>query len=655
MAILFSRRARLGATLISLAFLANCSPPPPVGLPPAPPPQDAVTSTHKPEQYGDQSGLLGGPAATTDVAPPTPSDGLIHNRRPDGVEVVSMPAIANPVAKATARHGHSHPSSAPQTKPQGKVGTSPMGAKPTAPHVSLQKPQARPVLQPAPLPKVIAPKVQAAKPVAVPPAVKLAAPKVETQKAPTPSIPDSLRMVPALAPTDARLAGLQSELLPDLAQGARFVVADGVAKGQAGPVTLTFPKALESQIRAKAARHGLGRPSRQINLTAKLSGTGYQIVPDTAQTIELSADKDTVFTWQVTPQPVARTPLHADLSASLVGAASPLALPLAGLEPKDAINPALAAVPPVKKGFHFQKAFHFQMPHLPVGISKPVGAVALLLAALGLLAYAARRSHDSQREADRRRREDNSSFSGMQLAERNNAPTDVHPPVIDEAAADVVDSDVADAPEEVATVEEVAALEDHAQAVEAEPAAVEEVTEAVDAPEEVAPVEEVAALEEHAQTLEAEPHVADDVAEVAAAAEEVAPTEEVAALEEQAQAPEAEPHVADDVAEVATAAEEVAPTEEVAALEAHAHAPEAEPHVADDVAEVAQAVEEVAPAEEVAALESPASEGEPPVSAPAAEDAELAEAEDGGSIAKMIADAVSDLREHADKEKELTS
>ncbi len=649
MAILFSRRARLGATLISLAFLANCSPPPPVGLPPAPPPQDAVTSTHKPEQYGDQSGLLGGPAATTDVAPPTPSDGLIHNRRPDGVEVVSMPAIANPVAKATARHGHSHPSSAPQTKPQGKVGASPMGAKPAAPHVSLQKPQARPVLQSAPLPKVIAPKVQAAKPVAVPPAVKLAAPKVETQKAPTPSIPDSLRMVPALAPTDARLAGLQSELLPDLAQGARFVVADGVAKGQAGPVTLTFPKALESQIRAKAARHGLGRPSRQINLTAKLSGTGYQIVPDTAQTIELSADKDTVFTWQVTPQPVARTPLHADLSASLVGAASPLALPLAGLEPKDAVNPALAAVPPAKK------AFHFQMPHLPVGISKPVGAVALLLAALGLLAYAARRSHDSQREADRRRREDNSSFSGMQLAERNNAPTDVHPPVIDEAAADVVDSDVADAPEEVATVEEVAALEDHAQAVEAEPAAVEEVTEAVDAPEEVAPVEEVAALEEHAQTLEAEPHVADDVAEVAAAAEEVAPTEEVAALEEQAQAPEAEPHVADDVAEVATASEEVAPTEEVAALEAHAHAPEAEPHVADDVAEVAQAVEEVAPAEEVAALESPASEGEPPVSAPAAEDAELAEPEDGGSIAKMIADAVSDLREHADKEKELTS
>ena len=668
MAILFSRNARLGASLISLTFLANCSPPPPVGMPPAPPPQDSATYNHKPEQYGDQSGLMGGPSATADVTPPTPTDGLIHTRRADGVEVVSMPAIANPVSKAAERRDRPRRNSTPHSGTAGKTHTAPQAARPAAPRLSPPTSVARPVLKPAPMPKVIAPVVQAAKPVVVPPVAKMAAPKVESPKTPAAALPDSLRMVPALASTDPRLAGLQSDILPDLAQSARFVVADGVAKGQAGPVTLTFPKALYSQIRTKAARHGLARSTRQINLAAKLSGTGYQIVPDIAQTIELSADKDTVFTWQVTPQPMARTPLHADLTASLLGVAPPLSLPLAGLEPKDRINPALAAVPPTKKPFQFQmphlsldvlkpagaavpptkKPFQFQMPHLSLDVLKPAGAVAFLLAALGLLAFAARRSNDSQRDAERRRRENNSSFSGAPLADLETAVVDEHPPLVEEP------SEAVDAPEEVAHAEPVVALEDHAHALEAEPHVADEVEEAAEAAEEVAPTEEVAALGDDAHALEAEPHVADDVAEVAEAAEEGTPTEEVAALEDHAHALEAEPHVADDVAEVAEAAEEGAPTEEVAVLEDHAHALEAEPHVADDVAEVAEVSEEIAPTEEVSALESPSSDGEPPISTPPAEDTEIAAHEDGGSIAKMIADAVSDLREHADKEKELT-
>ena len=167
MAILFSRKARLGASLISLTFLANCSPPPPVGMPPAPPPQDSATSNHKPEQYGDQSGLMGGPAATADVAPPTPTDGLIHTRRTDGVEVVSMPAIANPVSKAAERRDRPRRNSTPHSGTAGKTHTAPQAAKPAAPRLSPPTSVARPVLKPAPMPKVIAPTVQAAKPVVV--------------------------------------------------------------------------------------------------------------------------------------------------------------------------------------------------------------------------------------------------------------------------------------------------------------------------------------------------------------------------------------------------------------------------------------------------------------------------------------------------------
>ena len=421
------RGVQLGASLMVLGFLASCSPPPPVDMPAAPPPHDSGARNDDHGRSDDQSGLLGGPANGPDAVT-TSRTGPIRTHRSDGVEVITNRPIANPgetafggrsgrnyapdprthmasehEAHAAARHAPmSHPAGRPAQRVAAPVVARPIIAHPAAPRIVAPLP----VIKPAPTPQVAAPPVAPAKPVVVPSAVKLEAPKVDAPKvvAAAAAAAQGVRMIPALASTDPRLAGLQSDVLPALTEGAKFVVADGVAKGEAGPVTLTLPASLYGDVRAKAARHGLDRFAQQTNVTATLTGTGYQIVPDAAQTVELSADKDAVFTWQVTPQPVARTPLHADLAASLVGGSTTLALPLAGLEPMGATASGEAADLSGKK--------QFTLPGLSPGASKSVVAAGLLMVGLAFLAFAARRSNEGQREEERRRRQrDSMMFS----------------------------------------------------------------------------------------------------------------------------------------------------------------------------------------------------------------------------------------------------
>ncbi|OYU70684.1 MAG: hypothetical protein CFE28_12190 [Alphaproteobacteria bacterium PA2] len=448
---------RLSVSLIALSFLANCSPPPPVDLPAAPPVRDGADNGQSPDASGDRSGLLGGPVAGPDAVTSSKADKLIRTMRPDGVEVITNRPIANPGETAYGRRGVRHHAAAPTPRmapehvahaaaPRVAARPAPVArpvVRPAAP--TMVRPAAPKVLVPAPVikpaqaPQVIAPPVIAAKPFVVPPAVKLAAPKVDAPKVDPAKVAvaaaaaaQGVRMIPALASTDPRLAGLQSDLLPTLTDGAKFVVDPGIAKGQAGPVSLTLPATLFSDIRDKAARHGLDRFAQQTSVTATLTGTGYEVIPASPLTNELSKDKATVFTWQVAPQPVARTPLHVDLAASLTGGSTTLALPLAGLEPKGAAVAGEAADLSGKK--------QFLLPGLSAGASKSVVAAGLLMVGIAFLAFAARRSNDSQREEERRRRQRDAMMFNAPAPAPEPTPAPAPAPIITPPAPSVAPS-----------------------------------------------------------------------------------------------------------------------------------------------------------------------------------------------------------------------
>jgi hypothetical protein len=91
---------------------------------------------------------------------------------------------------------------------------------------------------------------------------------------------------------------------------------------QPADVTLTIPAEFAQTLRDAAAKNDLNDAATSANLTAVLSGDGYAITPDTAQSRPLTAGQPTEFQWTVTPQPGERGPLHADIGADLLGAGS---------------------------------------------------------------------------------------------------------------------------------------------------------------------------------------------------------------------------------------------------------------------------------------------------------------------------------------------
>src|SRR5205085_8661210 len=91
---------------------------------------------------------------------------------------------------------------------------------------------------------------------------------------------------------------------------------------QAAEVTLTIPAEFAQTLRDEAAKNDLADAATSANLTAVLSGDGYSITPDTAQSRPLTAGQATEFRWAVTAQQGEHGPLHADIGAELLGAGS---------------------------------------------------------------------------------------------------------------------------------------------------------------------------------------------------------------------------------------------------------------------------------------------------------------------------------------------
>ena len=202
-----------------------------------------------------------------------------------------------------------------------------------------------------------------------------------------------------------RLSQLQGALAGAVAAQSSLSVADDLAAGKPGPVTLSIPAQVIDQLHAQARNLDLSEAASRLDVRAVLSGDGYVITPATSQSAKPVPGQPVTFTWQVQPQPGA-TPgmLQVQAAAELRGAGALKTLPLLSLE-KPVTTPA-AAAPARQEGP--LESLNDKLGSLDVpGLGKLPGIsllamLLLILVAVALVAAAHR--HSAERERERRRR-----------------------------------------------------------------------------------------------------------------------------------------------------------------------------------------------------------------------------------------------------------
>jgi len=403
---------------------------------------------------GDGSGLLGGPSGDASMAPipnpadltkaerrrwygrkydhlpepkgrragaPTASGQLLSRRKADGTLQVSMRPIANPEDMTPAErrrvYGYRY---APRAETQ---------AAPRRRFV------AAPVAAPAPRPVPARPVVAARPVTAAAPAAKPAAP---LKTAPKVAIP-----APAAKLTPGQQLG--AAVRPEVMKGAVLTVPEGLAKGEAAKVSLSLPATLLDVIKREAAKFGLGKAARKAEVSATLTGAGYEITPNAAQTQTLKAGEAARFDWDVKPGAGDKAPLKATIDGTLTGdRKARTAFSLGTLE--QAVATPVAEVKKAAKGF---KLPSLSMPRLslkalalpgkpvvdlPVvgktASEKVVGAGIALLALLAVLGMA-RSASAGRARAERRRKFRTMQDYGRVEPEPEAAPAPAHEPSAD--------------------------------------------------------------------------------------------------------------------------------------------------------------------------------------------------------------------------------
>jgi hypothetical protein len=253
---------------------------------------------------------------------------------------------------------------------------------PTARRAEADRPRAVSII-PAPPPPVSA----------TPQAIAAAAPATSTPLSAAPTTP-FVQPLPLTPPSDPRLAALQRTLADETAKASRLSVPPVVSQGGPGQVSLRLPATLLARLQSQAKRFDLGRAAQTAEVSARLSGEGYQITPSEAQTAALKPGEELVFNWQVAPaattagaKPAAPGPLKAEAEAALTGQGQALTFPLTALEHA----PATAAEPARSREENSAKWL--------------LASILVLLAAL-VLGGVFRNHRERQRlEAERRRRE----------------------------------------------------------------------------------------------------------------------------------------------------------------------------------------------------------------------------------------------------------
>jgi hypothetical protein len=364
-----SNLAAATALSLVLAALAGCSGPEPDNAPPPPPPpveayeRAPVDLAGAPPPGPSQDGLAGGPAE----AAPAPA-------------VVSMAPIPNPEDLPPAeRHRIYGPA---YDGDQGGLREDDFPARRAA------QPYADARLRPAPIePSPARPAVVAKAP-----------PKPVVRPAPAKPIPPVVTA--AAKPLDPKLEKLQTALAPQISAGATLTLGAPLARRLEGPVVLALPQTLFDGIRQEAAKLGLGRAARAGEITATLSGQGYEITPNGPQIARLKSGEAASFQWQVKPGAGDLGPLRAQIEAVLRGQRTPMTFPLGTIT-------KAAPIPEAAPG-------GFDLGKLNLGVVVPglgrmrpetlIGGGLLLLALLLLIAIARNASEAEARARLRRRK-----------------------------------------------------------------------------------------------------------------------------------------------------------------------------------------------------------------------------------------------------------
>jgi len=405
----------LAALQGALILLAGCGGPTPADTPPTAYESGRATPT-APELAGgpvnppsSSTVLAGGPLAAARAPgerplPATPR-GLKTWREKDGRLVTAMAPIPNPESLSAAERRRIYGERALAQRgvrryapAAGRAAPYPTMAKaaPTrvAPKVAIAKPAAPPVKVAAlPPPKVVA---APPKPVA---AAQPVAPKALAKAAPSPAI------APAAAVAKTPSEKLTAAVSQEIAGGATLFTPDALAKGEAAEVTVTMPDTLLATIQREAAKLGLGRAGRSAEVTATLTGEGYEITPNGAQTAKLKAGEPAKFAWQVKPGAGEKSPLRAKIDGALTGLKKPFAFSLGSLEQVI----AAVEIPKVEtKGFKIPgfglPAGNITLPGFgPVPAKTAIGGALLLLVVIVLAILSRNAAAARERAAARRR------------------------------------------------------------------------------------------------------------------------------------------------------------------------------------------------------------------------------------------------------------
>ncbi len=379
---------------------------------------------HKYDHLPEPKGRKAGASAATGSYP------LIVRRRADGTLEISMRPIANPEDMSAADRRRVYGN---RYAPRPTVGWSPrrLWRGDAAP---------KPVARPAPAAKAApAPKVVAARPVAAPaarpvvaaaPVAKPAAPLKTAPVVAAAAIAPAAKPAPKATPAEQ----LSAAVRPEVMKGAVLTVPEGLAKGEESKVSLALPANLMDVIKREAAKLGLGKAAKKAEVSANLTGEGYEITPSGAQTQALKAGEAARFDWNVKPGAGDKAPLKATVDGTLTGdRKAKTTFSLASLE--QAVAPVVEDAKAAAKGFRFPSlslkslAIPGMKPVTLPGVGqvqseKLVGAGLALLALLLVIAMA-RSASAGRARAERRRK-----FRTMQDYGRVEAdPEPSHAPV----------------------------------------------------------------------------------------------------------------------------------------------------------------------------------------------------------------------------------
>jgi len=274
---------------------------------------------------------MGAPSASPYTAPPVVNDSPAYPPPPappayDSGSVVAMAPIPNP-GKGAPAYGdsriHAHYAAA---SPYGEGhwapghGASPAYVPPRPPTAAAP---AQTTAKAAPAPAVQHKGALAAGAAAVAGAVALDAHHLATAAKQTASrvtkTTTTTTTTVATGDRNTRLAALQTALTDAVGKTAVLTTPSSFAANQPTDVTLTLPTAFADTVKSEADKQGLTDEAASVSLAALLSGDGFAVTPSDEQAVTLKSGQPMEYHWTVTAEPNAKGPLHADVSANLLG------------------------------------------------------------------------------------------------------------------------------------------------------------------------------------------------------------------------------------------------------------------------------------------------------------------------------------------------